>query len=82
MVEGVLWFNIYKSLESCGILHQFSCSGTPEQNDVLERKHRHIVETYLTLLFHANVSHYLLVDAFATAIFLTNRMPTPFLQNK
>ena len=33
------------------ILHQSSCPHTPEQNGVSERKHRHIVETGLTLLY-------------------------------
>ena len=34
-----------------GILHQTSCPHTPAQNGVSERKHRHIVETGLTLLY-------------------------------
>ncbi|GKV09714.1 hypothetical protein SLEP1_g21171 [Rubroshorea leprosula] len=32
-------------LAECGIKQQVSCPGTPEQNGVAERKHRHIVET-------------------------------------
>ena len=34
-----------------GILHQSSCPHTPEQNGVSERKHRHVVETGLALLY-------------------------------
>ncbi|GKV27237.1 hypothetical protein SLEP1_g36430 [Rubroshorea leprosula] len=34
-----------KHLEDYGIKQQVSCPGTPEQNGVAERKHRHIVET-------------------------------------
>lgn len=37
---------------------------------VVERKYRHIVETGLTLLFHAHIPHYLSIDAFATSVFL------------
>lgn len=39
----------------------------PQQNGVVERKHRHIVETGLTLIFHTRVPTYLWV-AFATAV--------------
>ena len=44
--------NDFKSFcSTSGILHQSSCPHTPEQNGVSERKHRHIVETGLTLLY-------------------------------
>ncbi|GKV03485.1 hypothetical protein SLEP1_g15775 [Rubroshorea leprosula] len=35
-------------LAECGIQQQVSCLGTPEQNGVAERKHRHIIKTDLT----------------------------------
>ena len=40
--------------ENCGILHRVSCPHTHQQNGVVERKHRHIVETGLALLSHAS----------------------------
>jgi hypothetical protein len=58
-----------------GITQQLSCPHTPEQNGLAERKHRHIVETGLTLLFHANVPLKLWVDAFLIAVYLINRLP-------
>ena len=33
-----------------GTMQQTSCMDTPEQNGVVERKHRHIVETAQSLL--------------------------------
>ena len=45
-----------RSLQHYGIIHQFSYPHTPEQNGVAERKHRHIIETRLTLLTHSKVS--------------------------
>lgn len=38
-----------------GIYFQKSCPGTPEQNGVVERKHRHLVEMAQTLLLHASL---------------------------
>ena len=31
-------------LHKCGIRHQFTCANTLQQNDVAERKNRHLVE--------------------------------------
>lgn len=57
-------------------------SNTPEQNGVLEQKHPHIVETGLTMLFHAHIPNYLWTDAFASTVFSNNRIPSQVLQNK
>lgn len=37
------------------IIHRLSCLGTPEQNGLAECKHRHTVETGLTLLAHSHL---------------------------
>lgn len=70
---GEFTSNQFKNhLALCGITHQISCPYTPEQNGLAERKHRHIVETELTLLFHANVPLILWVDALLKAVYLIN----------
>ena len=38
-----------------GILHQLSCPYTPQQNGLVERKHRHIIKTTITLLSKASL---------------------------
>ncbi|KAM1633571.1 hypothetical protein ACFXTN_010610 [Malus domestica] len=63
-------------LKTHGIIHQLTCPHTPEQNGCAERKHRHIVETARTLLAASKVPHEFWIDAFATAIYLINRLPT------
>jgi len=42
-------------LQSKGILHQTSCVGTPQQNVVVEGKHKHLLETSRALLFHSSL---------------------------
>jgi len=49
---------------------------TPAQNGLDERKHRHITETGLTILFHSYVPLRFWVDAFSTITFIINRLPT------
>jgi transposase InsO family protein len=48
-----------------GIRHQMSCPYTPFQNGHVERKHCHITETDLALLFHSHVPLTHWVDAFS-----------------
>lgn len=59
-----------------GTFHRLSCPYTPQQNGRAERKHRHIVETGLALLFNAKVPTTYWVDAFSSATFIINRLPT------
>ena len=38
-----------------GIVLETTCPYTPQQNGVVERKHRHLLETACALLFQANL---------------------------
>ncbi|PKU65951.1 Retrovirus-related Pol polyprotein from transposon TNT 1-94 [Dendrobium catenatum] len=69
-------------LNNYGISHQVSCPYTPEQNGVVERKHRHLLETTRTLLYTASVPNSFWPDAVLTATYLINRMPSPNTNNK
>ena len=48
---------------------------TPERNGYFERRHRHIVKMGLTLLSHASLPLIFWSQAFATTIYLINRLP-------
>ena len=65
-----------------GIIHLLSCPGTPEQNDMDERKHRHVVETSLTLLAHSKLLKDFWFYSFATAVHLINQLPSKPLSSK
>jgi histone deacetylase 1/2 len=73
---------ITKFLNLNGIVQFFSCPYTHEQNETAERKHRHIVEIGLTLLYAAGMKHGFWCDAFSTAMFVINRIPTPLVKFK
>ena len=45
--------SLNKFLQNCGITHRVSCPHTHQQNGFVERKHCHIGEIVLALLYHA-----------------------------
>jgi len=76
-------FQALKShLLTTGIIHRLSCPHTHEQNGSVERRHRHIVETGLTLMANASVPHQYWDDAFLTATYLINRLLSPVIHHK
>ena len=64
---------VRKNFEYNGTLHWFSCPQTPQKNGRAERKHRHIVETSLAMLFNANIPASYWVDALSSTTFIINR---------
>ncbi|GAA0167911.1 transmembrane signal receptor [Lithospermum erythrorhizon] len=76
------WGGEYRSLnkyfQEIGIEHRLACPHTHHQMGRVERRHRHIVDTGLTLLAHAGLDFKYWQYAFDTAVFLINRpVPTP-----
>ena len=66
-------------LSTHGILHQTTCTDTPLQNGVAERKNRHILEIARSLMFTMNVPKFLWSEAVMTVIYLINRTPSRLL---
>jgi hypothetical protein len=80
------WGEEYQKLHnqffrSLGIAHHVSCPHTHQQNDSAERKHRHIVDTGLSLLAHAFMPLKFWDEAFVTSAYLINRLPTHVIDN-
>nr|GEW76644.1 retrovirus-related Pol polyprotein from transposon TNT 1-94 [Tanacetum cinerariifolium] len=62
-----------KFFDEVGITQQFSVARMPQQNGVVERRNRTIVEAARTMLTFAKLSLFLWVEAIATACFTQNR---------
>ncbi|KAJ9544170.1 hypothetical protein OSB04_023877 [Centaurea solstitialis] len=60
-------------LEEVGITHNFSAVRTPQQNGVVERKNRTLVEAARSMMAHSGVPPSLWAEAVSTACFTQNR---------
>ncbi|KAD5508818.1 hypothetical protein E3N88_16521 [Mikania micrantha] len=63
-------------LSQLGIIHRLSSPHTSELNGVVECRHRHVVETGLTLLAQSHVPQRFWRFAFGAVVYLINRMPS------
>jgi histone deacetylase 1/2 len=79
------WGGEYEKLNSCfrqiGIEHHVSCPHAHQQNGSAERKHRHIVEVGLSLLANASMPLKFWDEAFMTATYLINMLPSKVINN-
>nr|GFB18919.1 retrovirus-related Pol polyprotein from transposon TNT 1-94 [Tanacetum cinerariifolium] len=62
-----------KFFDEVGITQQFSAARTPQQNGIMERRNRTLVETARTMLTFENLPSFLWAEAIATACFIQNR---------
>ncbi|GKE56847.1 retrovirus-related pol polyprotein from transposon TNT 1-94, partial [Tanacetum coccineum] len=68
--------------ERVGIFHQKTILRTPQQNGVVERRNRTLVEAAKTMLIFAKALMFLWAEAMATACYTQNRSLIHTLHNK
>jgi hypothetical protein len=64
------------------ILHQRSCVFTPQQNFIVERKHRHILNVVRCIKHYGHIPLIFWEECTRVVVFLINRMPNKVLLNK
>ena len=67
--------------QSKGIIHQTNTRDTPQQNGIVERKHRHLLETARALFVQSKLPIIFWGDCILTATYLINRYPMQLLHN-
>jgi len=75
-------FNLHQFYSLKGIEHQMSCVETPQQNGVVERKHKHILNITRAPIFQNNLSKLFWNFVVSHVVFLLNKLPNKVLHNK
>ncbi|KAL0431167.1 UNVERIFIED_CONTAM: Retrovirus-related Pol polyprotein from transposon RE1 [Sesamum radiatum] len=65
-----------------GVIHQKTYTYTPQQNGVVERKHRHLLQVARALMFQSQLPKHFWGDSILTATHIINKLPTPTLNWK
>nr|GEW20196.1 retrovirus-related Pol polyprotein from transposon TNT 1-94 [Tanacetum cinerariifolium] len=73
--NGTKFFNqtLGEYYEEVGISHETSVARSPQQNDVVERRNRTLIEAANTMLIYTQASLFLWAEAVATACYTQNR---------
>ncbi|KAL3355455.1 hypothetical protein AABB24_019499 [Solanum stoloniferum] len=69
-------------LQEKGIIHQKTCPYTPQQNGVVERKHKYLLEVARSLLYQSKLPMRYWGKCILTATYIVNRLPSTVIQNK
>lgn len=74
--------NVHQFFTENGILHQTSCVYTPQQNGVVERKHRTLLQVARAMMMHSNLPSKFWSYSILYATWMINRLPSVVLKWK
>ena len=80
--NGTEFLCLKQYFQQHGIIHQTSCTGTPQQNGRVERKHCHILNVARALRFQGNLPLRFWGECILTAGYLLNLTPSSVLNGK
>lgn len=65
-----------KFLQEEGIVHQYTMSGTPQQNGVSERRNRTLMDMVRSMISNSKLPLSLWSEALKTVVYILNRLPS------
>ena len=80
--NGAEFLSLRNFFQDQGVIFQHSCVYTPQQNSVVERKHRHLLEVARALRFQSHLPLQFWGECLLTAAYTINRLPTLLLHKK
>jgi hypothetical protein len=73
---GKYFSNEFNEYLEHGIQRKYSCSYSPQQNGIVERKNMHIAKITRAMLNEKNLPNYFWVEAVATIVYIMKQTPT------
>ena len=80
--NGAEFLSLQSFFKDNGVLFQHSYVYTPQQNGVVERKHRHILQVARALKIQAQLPNQFWGECGLTVVHIINRLPSPILSFK
>nr|XP_011457394.1 PREDICTED: uncharacterized protein LOC105349432 [Fragaria vesca subsp. vesca] len=77
--NGAEFISLRNFFKENGVIFQHSCVYTPQQNGVVERKHRHILQVARAFRFQAKIPLKFWGESVLIAVHVINHFPTPLL---